>query len=151
MVNAFIVALEGGANDPPGYLARGVRLAPLLEAEMLGASVYELDPGQSVCPYRYEHGNEEWLLVLTGRPALRHPGGEDTLDPGDLVCFPEGPEGAHKLTARGDETVRLVIFSTVHDPAVAVYPDSGKIAVWPPGKLFRMADAVGYWDGEVEE
>jgi uncharacterized cupin superfamily protein len=149
VVNAFTVALEGDAGDPPGYRARAARLGPLLEAEMLGATVYELDPDESTCPYHYEHGNEEWLLVLSGRPTLRHPGGEETLAPGDVVCFAEGPEGGHKLTARGDETVRLMIFSTVHDPAVVVYPDSGKVGVWPPGKLFRESDAVDYWEGEV--
>lgn len=149
IVNAFSITLEGDANDPSGYQALAVRLGRLLEAQMLGATVYELDPGQSICPYHYEHGNEEWLLVLTGRPVLRHPDGEDTLDPGDLVCFPEGPEGAHKLTGRGADAARLIIFSTVHEPATAVYPDSGKIGVWPPGKLFREADAVDYWDGEL--
>jgi uncharacterized cupin superfamily protein len=148
-VNALTATLEGDAKDPPGYRARALRVGPLLEAEMLGATVYELNPGESVCPYHYEHGNEEWLLVLAGRPAVRHPDGEDTLEPGDLVCFPEGPQGAHKLTARGEDTVRLMIFSTVHDPAIAVYPDSGKIGVWPPGKLFREVDAVDYWDGEA--
>ena len=51
--------------------------------------------------------------------------------PGDVVCFPVGPDGAHKLTNRGDGTVRLVIFSTKHDPSVAVYPDSDKLGVWP--------------------
>jgi hypothetical protein len=30
-----------------------------------------------------------------------------------------------------------------------VYPDSAKVGAWPPGKLFRLADAVDYWDGEL--
>jgi uncharacterized cupin superfamily protein len=67
------------------------RLGPQLEAEQLGASVYELPPGQSICPYHYEYGNEEWLLVLEGTPVLRHPGGEDTVEPGGVVCFSEAP------------------------------------------------------------
>jgi uncharacterized cupin superfamily protein len=105
-VNAFSAAVEGDASDPPGYRAHELRLGPLLEAEKLGATVYELGLGESICPYHYEHGNEEWLLVLAGRPLLRHPGGEELLDPGDLICFPEGPEGAHKLTNRAEETDR---------------------------------------------
>jgi uncharacterized cupin superfamily protein len=149
VVNAFTVTFEGDADDPPGYRARSTRIGPMLESEKLIATVYELDPGESICPYHYEVGNEEWLLVLSGHPALRHPGGEDILDPGDLVCFPEGPESAHKLTGRGDETVRLIFLSTDVRPAMAVYPDSGKIGIWPPGKLFREVDAVDYWEGEV--
>ena len=149
IVNAFAVAVEADASDPPGYRARWVRLGPLLDAEMLGATVYELDPGESICPYHYEYGNEEWLLVLRGAPVLRHPGGEETMAPGDLVCFPEGPDGGHKLTNDSAETVRLMMLSTTHEPAISVYPDSGKIGSWPPGKLFREADAVDYWDGEA--
>lgn len=149
VINAFAVTVEGDAEDPPGYRARMARVGPRLEAEMLGASVYELDPGESICPYHYEGGNEEWLLVLAGHPLLRHPGGEEILGPGDLVCFTDRPEGAHKLTGAGEETVRLIFLSTMHEPATCVYPDSGKIGVWPPGKLFREADAVDYWDGEL--
>jgi uncharacterized cupin superfamily protein len=149
VVNALGVAVEGDAEDPAGYHARAARIGPSLEAEMLGATVYELDPGESICPYHYEGGNEEWLLVLAGHPVLRHPGGEETLEPGDLVCFPDGPEGAHKLTGAGAQTARVIMLSTLNEPTTSVYPDSGKIGVWPPGKLFRESDAVDYWDGEL--
>ena len=52
--------------------------------------------------------------------------------PPDIVCFPAGPDGAHKVSNRQSETARIVIFSTKNEPAVAVYPDSDKIGVWPP-------------------
>jgi hypothetical protein len=29
------------------------------------------------------------------------------------------------------------------------YPDSGKVGIFPPGKLFRLAEEVDYWDGET--
>ena len=64
------------------------RFGPSIGAEQLGGSVYDLDPGESVCPYHYEHPEEEWLLVLAGRPTLRDPDGEHELAEGDLVCFP---------------------------------------------------------------
>lgn len=148
-VNLFELETGRDDGDPTGYETAYARVAPLLGARDLGATVYALNEGQSVCPYHYEHGNEEWLLVLDGRPTLRHPGGEDVLEPGDLVCFPEGPEGAHKTTNHRAEPARVVIFSTRIDPAVVVYPDSNKLGVWPPGKLFRLDDAVAYWEGET--
>ena len=147
-VNVYELAGEGDPTDPPGYRARMARFGPTIGAEQLGASVYELDPGQSVCPYHYEYPEEEWLLVLTGRPTLRDPEGEHALEPGDLVCFPEGPDGAHKVTNRTHELVRILMLSTKHETAVAVYPDSGKVGVWPLAKLFRLADEVEYYDGE---
>jgi uncharacterized cupin superfamily protein len=58
--------------------------------------IYELAPGRSSCPYHYEY-EEEWLLLLDGTLVLRAPDGERTLERGDLVCFPPGPAGAHKI------------------------------------------------------
>jgi uncharacterized cupin superfamily protein len=148
LVNLYELAAVGDPGDPPGYRARMARFGPSIGAEQLGGSVYELDPGESVCPYHYEYPEEEWLLVLAGRPTLRDPDGDHELEPGDLVCFPEGPDGAHKVTNRTDRLVRILMLSTKHETAVAVYPDSGKVGVWPLGKLFRLADAVDYYDGE---
>jgi uncharacterized cupin superfamily protein len=115
---------------------------------MLGATIYELEPGQSVCPYHYEHGNEEWLLVLEGRPTLRQPHGEDVVEPGDVVAFPEGPAGGHKVTNRSDARVRVLMLSTKSETSIAVFADSGKVILKPVRQVFRQADAVGYWDGE---
>ena len=142
-------APEYDPSDPEGYRAGADRIGPLLGAEQLGLSVYELPPGQSVCPYHYEVGFEEWLLVLAGTPTLRTPEGEEELRPWDAVFFPDGEEGAHKVTNRTEETVRVAILSNKTSPGVAVYPDSDKLGVWPQNKLFRLGDAVDYWDGEL--
>ncbi|HYY04855.1 MAG TPA: cupin domain-containing protein [Gaiellaceae bacterium] len=142
-------------DDPADYRAGFVRIAPAIGAATIGATIYELPPGQSNCPYHYEYGNEEWLLVLEGTLTLRHPGGEDELRPGDVVCFPIGPDGAHKLTNRSDTTVRAMVLSTKFEPAVAVYPDSDKIGVWPGRDedriMVRRDSNVDYWDRELSE
>jgi uncharacterized cupin superfamily protein len=148
-VNLYELAVEGDEKDPEGYRARMARFGPSIGAERLGGSVYELDPGESVCPYHFEHPDEEWLIVLTGTPTLRDPEGEHQLSPGDVVCFLEGPEGAHKVTNRSEAVTRILMLSTKATTSMAVYPDSNKIGVWPPGKLFRLADAVDYYDGEI--
>ena len=147
-LNLLEVATDARPARPAGFRSSSVQAGPLIGAAALGASVYDLEPGESICPYHYEHGNEEWLLVLDGAPTLRHPDGEEELEPWDVVCFAEGPEGAHEVTNRTDARVRVVMFSTKHKPAVFVYPDSGKIAVEPPGHVFRLADEVDYWEDE---
>jgi uncharacterized cupin superfamily protein len=111
--------------------------------------VYGIPPGQSICPYHYECGEEEWLIVLEGRATLRTPAGEQELGPWDCAFFPAGEEGAHKVTNNTDEPIRVCIWSNRNAVGVAVYPDSDKVGAWPPGKLFRLTDAVDYWDGEV--
>jgi uncharacterized cupin superfamily protein len=140
-------------SDPERYRAGMDRFGAKIGASQLGGSVYELPPGQSVCPYHYEYAEEEWLLVLTGTPTVRHPGGSSKLGPGDLVCFPTGPEGAHKVTNDGDQTIRVLMLSTVKWPAVTVYPDSDKVGAFaaPGGEriLVRRSDNRDYYDGEV--
>jgi uncharacterized cupin superfamily protein len=157
-LNLYELAVEGDPADPPGYRARTGRFGPSIGAEKLGGTVYELDPGDSVCPYHYENIEEEWLLVLAGAPTLRDPEGEHELAPGDLVCFVIGPDGAHKVTNRSDAVARIMMFSTIPETvipgsgapiSICVYPDSGKVGVWPPGKRFRLTDTLDYWDGEV--
>jgi uncharacterized cupin superfamily protein len=148
-VNLFAVDVTKDEDDPDGYNTSYARVGPLIGASKLGLSVYELPPGQSICPYHYETGEEEWLIVLVGEPTLRTPDGERELRPWDTVFFPANADGAHKVTNRTENTVRVAIWSNRINPNTSIYPDSEKVGAWPPGKLFRLADAVDYWDGEV--
>ena len=106
-VNLLAVEFTYDEGDPAGYHTGYRRVGPLLGAETLGLSVYELPPGQSICPYHYELGDEEWLVVLAGTPTLRTPEGERGCGPWDTVCFLEGagrrPQGdePHRRDAAG--------------------------------------------------
>ena len=113
---------------------------------LLGGTVYEFEPGERNGPYHYEIGNEECLLVLAGTPTLRHPAGRDVLAVGDMVVFPEGADGAHQLINESTAVIRVLILSTMREPYGCAYPDSGKLST--PGGVFRIAEAVDYWDGE---
>ncbi|MGI8802954.1 MAG: cupin domain-containing protein [Solirubrobacteraceae bacterium] len=112
--------------DPP-FRRRMMRAAHRAGARELGAALYELDPGGAVAPYHVHHGNEELLIVLEGRPALRTPAGTRHLDPGAVVSFPRGERGAHRVTNPGPAAARLLIVSTVNFPEVAEYPDTGTV------------------------
>lgn len=153
-INVYDADGDADPADPPGYRARMNRFGPSIGAEKLGASIYDLPPGQSVCPYHYEIPEEEWLLVLTGVVSVRHPGGEEDVLPGEAVCFQAGPEGAHKVTNRGDEPVRVLIFSTRSSPTVAVYPDSNKVGIFDTGRsdvdlVFDRSTRRDYYYGEL--
>jgi uncharacterized cupin superfamily protein len=131
----------------PGYARRGVALGPRLGATKLGTSLYELPPGQKSFPYHYELGCEEWAIVVAGRPTLRDPRGERELAPGDVVCFPDGPDGAHQLHNRTEENVRVLFVSTKAPVALARFPDSGKTMAWTRdegAELYR--ETVDYYD-----
>jgi uncharacterized cupin superfamily protein len=151
-VNIHTVSLDR-TQEQPGYSWAAAVLGPHIGAEAMGATLYELPPGQASFPYHYEYGCEEWLLVVTGTPTLRDPQGEHRLEAGDLVCFAEGPEGAHRLVNEGEEPSRVMLFSTKGRPAVVVFPDSEKVMAYTGDErddlIARRADAADYWDGEA--
>ncbi len=152
-VNALTVACAYDESDPDGYRSGMADVAKAVEGQALAAKVYEVPSGESVCPYHYEY-EEEWLLVLAGAIVVRTPDEADAeLSEGEMARFPPGPAGAHKATNRGEAPARLLMFSSAREPAVAVYPDSDKIGVWPGNAndkvMIRRADGnVDYWDGE---
>jgi uncharacterized cupin superfamily protein len=113
--------------------------------------VYDIAPGASSSPYHYEY-DEEWLLVVDGTVVLRAPDGEHTLEHGDLVRFPRGPAGAHKVMNRSESPARTLLFSRVGGGlAVSVYPDSDTIGVFAGDEndlVFERRTAVPWAHGE---
>jgi uncharacterized cupin superfamily protein len=142
------------ADDPEGFRAGMLRFGPQLGAKESGSTVYELPPGQAICPYHYEYGEEEWLLVIEGTPTLRTPEGEEEIGPWEVVFFPSGPDGAHSVRNKTAGTVRVLMFSTRSEIAAAVYPDSGKIGIFTGNRdddiMVRRSSGVPYFDGEIE-
>lgn len=138
---------------------RRKRLAVAATGDELGCSLYSIPPGNRSWPYHYHAGNEEALYVLSGEGTLRLDGETYDLRAGDYVPFPADESGAHQLANESSDELRVLLISTMVDPDVTVYPDSGKIGVYTgsaPGadagrdftEYHRREDAVDYWDGE---
>ena len=140
----------GDAEERPGFVHRRVQVGRRLGAELLGATVYEVPPGEKLWPYHWELGCEEFLIVVAGSPTLRTPKGERVLAAGDLVHFPEGEPGTHQLRNDSAGPFRVLIGSTKPSLAVAGYPDSGKVQITARGRggLMLRDEPLDYWDGE---
>jgi len=155
-----IYANEWDAHeDHPGYEWDRIRLARRLGGELLGASIYVLGPGQKSFPYHLHHANEEMLIVLEGAVTVRTHEGEQTAVRGDTLIFKRGPEGAHQVINASADEARILMISTMVEPDVTEYPDSGKVGVFAgrapgePGRatLWKYLDAtteLDYFDGE---
>jgi uncharacterized cupin superfamily protein len=129
--NLATLACEPRPQLPDGFRRSSNRIGAALGAVRTGLSVYELPPGQAVSPYHFEEPEEEWLLVVSGTPTLRHPEGEEQLEPWDLVFFPAGPAGAHFVQNTSDATARVAMFSSAGAAAgTVVYPDSDMVWMW---------------------
>jgi uncharacterized cupin superfamily protein len=151
-VNIADPSFRYDSDDPEGFRAGLFRFGTQLGAKDTGTSVYELPPGQSICPYHYEYGEEEWALVLQGRPTLRTPDGTEQLEPFDVVFFPMGPAGAHQIRNDTDEPARVLMWSTVVVPTATAYPDSDKVGIWTGVKeedvMVVRSGKVDYYHGE---
>jgi uncharacterized cupin superfamily protein len=137
-------------SEREGYRHRSVAIGKRIGGELLGASLYELPPGERSWPYHWETVSEEWLLVVAGKPTLRGPEGDRELREGDVVAFPRGLRGAHAVENRTDEPARILFVSTKGPLDVVHYPDTGKLGVWTAEKgyvaLTREQPELDYWD-----
>ena len=138
---------------------RRKKLAAAADGEDVGCSLYELPAGGRSWPYHYHTGNEEALFVLDGEGALRLDGERVPLEAGNYVALPAGKGSAHRVINDSEGTLRYLMISTMNDPDVTVYPDSGKVGVFagaPPGGedertvhgYYRREDAVDYQKGK---
>jgi uncharacterized cupin superfamily protein len=141
------------ASDPDGFRAGMLRFGREIGAQQTGATLYELPPGQAVCPYHYEYGEEEWALVLAGRPSVRTPDGVEQLEALDVLFFPKGPSGAHQIRNDSDAPARVLMWSTVVVPTATAYPDSDKVGIWTGVEgedvMVERSSDVPYFHGEA--
>ena len=139
-------------EDRDGWRSRDAWVGHRLGAELIGGSLYELQPGDRLWPYHLHHSNEEWLIVVRGQPTLRSPEGEQELREGDVVCFPRGQAGAHQVSNPTASPIRVLMLSTLLLPEIVEYPDSGKVGTRSAkGERLMMArpgPQLDYWDGE---
>lgn len=156
--NIFDPDFEPPHDAPAPFTVRGAEIGVQAGSREIGVSLYELRPGEAICPLHIHHGNEEMIVVLSGRPTLRTLDAERELVAGEVVACLRGRAGAHRLDNRSGEDSRVLIFSTMNAPEVVEYPDSGKILarsqVSPQDEnwlrtIFRARDAVDYYEGEV--
>ena len=141
-----------GERDRDGWRVRGVLVGQRIGGELLGAGLYEIEPGSKLWPYHTHHLNEEWVLVVRGEPTLRTPEGEHELKEGDVVCFPRGKAGAHQIINRTDSTVRVLMLSSMIPGEVIEYVDTGKFlakgAEDEDIMFARPGPTPDYWEGE---
>lgn len=140
-------------REGEGFRSLRARLARQLGAQMVGASLWEVPPGEAAYPYHWHVSQEEIVVVLEGRPHLRTPEGWREVDEGEVLFFPTGEAGAHQLHNPTASTVRFLAVAN-QQPDIILFPDSGKLAASERGRgagvnhTFRLKDDVDYWDGE---
>lgn len=127
----------------------------------LGCSLYVLAPGEAPFARHAHSANDEAVYVLDGEGELELGDARLTLRAGDYVPLPADPNVPHRLRG-GRVPLRCLVLSTMLDPDVVFYPDSGKVGVFVGsapggdasarriGAFFAEHDTREYWDGEPD-
>jgi uncharacterized cupin superfamily protein len=77
----------------------------------LGARQVVLEPGAWSSQRHWHEGEDELLVMLTGRAVLIEDDGETELVPGDIAVWPKGARNGHHLVNRGAEPCSFVCVS----------------------------------------
>jgi uncharacterized cupin superfamily protein len=143
------------------FAAKLGQFGPLIGMKQLGCRLVIVPPGRKAWPFHNHHVNEEMFVILDGVGTLRFGSDTHPVKAGDVIACPAGgPETAHQLINTGETDLRYLAISTMLEPEVCDYPDSGKFAVisgTAPGGdkgarrtlyVGRAENSLGYWDGE---
>lgn len=142
------------------YAAQLGPIAKRIGAQKLGYRLVVLPPGKAAWPFHFHYVNEEMFFILEGTGTLRHGENRYPIQAGDVICAPPGPQTPHQIINTSAEALRYLAVSTMEQPDVFEYPDSGKFGVFvgaAPGgdekarefSLFApKSAATNYWEGE---
>jgi uncharacterized cupin superfamily protein len=107
--------------------------------------IRRIPPGAAVCPFHSHLAQWELFVVRAGHGTVRAGDERHAVAVGDVFVHPPG--AAHQLVNSGATDLEVLIVADNPPLDGCYYPDSGKWALRPPGKVFRMEE-TGYFDGE---
>ena len=151
--------MQGG--DGSKFSASVAPVGSVIGAGGLGAMYVTVEPGKRAFPFHNHLGNDEMFVILEGEGTYRFGEDEYPVTAGSVCAAPRGgPDKAHQLINTGDSPLKYLGISTMNDPDVVEYPDSGKYAAMAiaPGSDFmnahlkvvgRAEDSRDYWEGEL--
>lgn len=133
---------------------RRKQLGVAADGEDIGTSLYEVPAGKRMWLRHYHEGNEEAVFVLSGTGTLwlGPDATEHRLEAEDYVALPAGKASTHEIAA-GEDGLRLLMYSTMNDPDITVYPDRGMVGLYggaPPGGNSDERSISTYLDRDTE-
>lgn len=147
-------------TTPEGFGAMVSPIGRAIGAKQIGCMLHVVEPGKRAFPFHNHHGNEEMFVILEGAGEYRLGDQVHPVKAGDICAAPAGgPETAHQIRNTGDTPLKYIGISTMKDPEVVEYPDSGKFGAIAIGEGRSFMDAklrfIGkagetrdYWEGE---
>lgn len=96
----------------------------------IGASYFEVQPGESAFPLHAHYQEDEIIIVLSGTGTYRFAGENHAVKAGDTLAAPAGrAELAHQLTNSGAETLKYICVSSLPEINVVELPELGVVLI----------------------
>ena len=153
-VNVFEDECDYDESDPPGYRSGQVHVTKMLGGEALNVKVFEMPARREPVPVPLRVRGRVAVVLEGAVGCARPPASSELAQRRDVVCFPAGPAGAHKVwnRRRGDAR-RADVLERSRALGGACIPTATRSACGPGNDadtvMLRRGDgAVDYYDGE---
>ncbi|MDD3187090.1 MAG: cupin domain-containing protein [Bacilli bacterium] len=114
--------------------------------------IYEIEPLKSAYPYHYHMCNTEAFYIIEGEGKIITINGETNIKNGDIIVFPPGINGGHKIVNTSNANIlKYIDFDTTNSPDIIEYPNSNKIGVIihnVSSDFYKKDSKVDYYKGE---
>ena len=125
----------------PGLGADETNVSRQLGLTHLGASYFEVKPGEAAFPFHVHYLEDELIVILEGQGTYRF--GTETYDvkQGDVLSAPAGrAEMAHQLINSGTAPLKYICVSSASETNVVELPEKGvlRVASRKPGGPARI-------------
>ncbi|MGV8830874.1 MAG: cupin domain-containing protein [Devosia sp.] len=96
----------------------------------IGASYFEVKPGESAFPLHVHYQEDEIIIILSGTGTYRFGTQSHAVKAGDTLAAPAGrAELAHQLTNSGSETLTYICVSSLPEINVVELPELGVVRI----------------------
>jgi len=122
-------ALELKRRDwEQGIGADETNVSRQLGLTQLGASYFEVKPGESAFPFHVHYQEDELIYLIAGAGTYRFGERAFAVAAGDVLSAPAGrADMAHQLTNTGTETLRYLCVSSLPEINIVELPEKGVI------------------------
>ena len=114
----------------PGQGADETNVSRMIGLTRLGASYFEVRPGEAAFPYHTHYGEDELIYVIEGEGTYRFGGASYAVKAGDMIAGPAGGlEHARQLTNTGTGTLKYFCVSDLPTVNVGELPEVGEYVI----------------------
>lgn len=114
----------------PGIGADETNLSRAMGLSQLGASYFEVKPGEAAFPFHVHYQEDEIIFIVSGEGTYRFGAKSYPVTAGSFLSAPAGrTEMAHQLTNSGTDTLKYFCVSNLPEINVVELPEMGVLRI----------------------